>query len=114
RHEFDRKGYRTLFEATRVAKKKATVKFKAPPPTQAARQKAAEAEKKARKELEEQKCTIEFALQSGGGDGLSGVKATVEVHGAETQELSTDGSGGVRIPEMPKNALYSVTFGLED
>lgn len=114
RHEFDRKGYRTLFEATRVAKKKAAVKFKAPPPTQAARQKAAEAEKKAKKELEEQKCTIEFGLQSGGGDGLSGVKVTVEVHGGETQELSTDGAGGVKIPEMPKNALYSVTFGLED
>lgn len=32
RHDFDKRGYRVEFEATRVAKKSSVVKFKAPPP----------------------------------------------------------------------------------
>lgn len=110
RHEFDRRGYRVLFEATRVAKKKSAVKFKAPPPTKAAAQKAAAAEKKAKKELEEQKCTIDVTLKDGADKAVTGVKAIIEIKGEETKEASTDGSGSILIPELPKGVTYDLTF----
>jgi phage protein D len=109
RHEFDRRGYGVKFEATRVARKKAAVKFKAPT-SKAAELRAAAAEKQKKKELAEEKCTIDVVLKDGAGNAVSGVKAIVEIVGQEKQEPSTDGSGGIKITELPKGVGYSITF----
>lgn len=93
RHDFDKKGYRVRFEATRVAKKKTVAKFKAPPETKDA-----------------ETTFIEALLVDQSGKAQTGVRVTVEVAGEAPQTFVTDAAGKVRLEKVPKGKTYSITY----
>lgn len=96
KHEFDKRGYRVGFTATRVAKKQSAVKFKA-------------AEQKKEKK-EEKTVTIETVLKDSADEPMADRKVTIEIEGGEKKELSTDASGNVKIEKIKKGTGFSIIF----
>lgn len=114
RHEFDRRGYRVHFAATRVAKKKSALKFKATK-ANAADAKSGMVAAKITEALvgTEQETQTSFAhwqIVDGDGNPVSGLKARFEIEGEEPRIIDGGENGVFRIDEVEEGKAYSVSL----